>query len=747
MTLSVRALTALLGPLQKRWAACLIGFGLVTILAVLRIWDPYPVEALRLKGFDGLQRLASRTLPVGSEVDAASPVVIVDIDEESLDRVGQWPWPRTVIADLVAQLMGAGAPAIGFDVLFSEPDRMSPEALADRVAPHDTDLAQELRFLPSNDARLAQAFRRHGGVVVAQAVHPRKLPHDVGPVNVPSIATLGPPPDAHVVQAAGVIRPLPALADAAAGVGMISLWESPDNIVRRVPLVISAGGAFYPALSMEMLRVATAQTTYVIESANAGMEGLLVGRYRVPTDYSGQIWVHYRPSQPRQYVSAADVLEGHVPADRFRGKLVLVGTSATGLGDIKATPIDPAMPGVEVHAQALETVLTGQVLRRPGFADALELATVIGLGALVIALVPCAGAWTGLVFGGVVAAGVLAGTGYAFAQARLLLDPVYSLGAGFLTYTVMVFANYLGAEREKRFIRGAFTQYLTPALVDRLAREPDMLRLGGETRPATVLFSDIRGFTGIAEHFGDDAEGLTHLVNRVLTPLSDQVLENNGTIDKYIGDAIMAFWNAPLDDPRHADHACEAALGMVAALEALNGVLAGESDDGRAAFDLRAGIGINSGACLAGNLGTNKRFNYSVMGDTVNVAARLEALTRTYGVDIIVGEATASSLDQIYALVELDVIQVKGRQRPARIFALVGRESVAESRRFSEFQEAHERLLRALRDGKPETALQMIQELMQVATVYGLAETYALYHARVESSTETATPAIDMDRG
>ena len=715
-----------------RFAPWALGVALVLGFGLLRLWDPYPIEVLRLKGFDVAQRLDPRSLPIGPDGQSVSPIMIVDIDEESLDRIGQWPWPRTVMAELVDRLSAGGAVAIGFDVLFTEPDRMSPDELADRIAEYDADLAQQLRYLPGNDDRLAQAFRRHERTVIAQAAHARELAHDLGPVNVPSVARLGPDAAGSLVRAPGVIRPLPELADAAAGVGMISLWESPDNIVRRVPLVIKSGERVYPALSVEMLRVATGQQTYVLEGSAAGAEGVLVGRYRVPTDHSGQIWIHYRPRLAAQYVSAAEVLAGNFPAATFADKLVLVGTSATGLGDIKATPLNPALPGVDVHAQALETVLSGSVLRRPAVADTAEVLATLAIGLAIVVLVPLVGAWSALVTGAVLATVTLAVTGYAFFQQRTLFDPWLPLLTGFSAFTVMVFTSYLGSERDKRFIREAFTQYLAPTLVDRLASEPQLLQLGGETRPATVLFSDIRGFTGIAERFGDDARGLTQLVNRFLTPLSDRILVNHGTIDKYIGDAIMAFWNAPIDDPRHADHACQAALEMVQALSALNAEMAAETQADQMPVVLHAGIGINSGRCLAGNLGSDKRFNYSIMGDPVNVAARLESLTRTYGVDIIVGEATLSAVDGMFAFLELDHIQVKGRRQPARIFALLGGADRARDPAVVVFAERHTEMLRAIRKGDVAGARRQLDGLAGMADRYGLATAYAFYRKRIE---------------
>jgi adenylate cyclase len=732
---------------RLRLAPWALGVALVVGFGILRLWDPYPVKVLRLKGFDIAQQMDPRALPEGPDGAPTSPIVIVNIDEESLDRIGQWPWPRTVMADLVDRVAEGGAAAIGFDVLFTEPDRMSPDALADRIADYDGDLAQQLRYLPGNDDRLAQAFRRHAGVVVAQAIHHRNLQHDVGPVNEPSVAQLGSDVSHDLVSARGVIRPLPELADAAAGVGMISLWESPDNVVRRVPLMMRANDRVYPSLSLEMLRVATGQQTYVLEGSAAGVESVLIGRYRVPTDHSGQIWVHYRPKLATQYLSAADVLKGaRLPTDSFRNKLVLVGTSATGLGDIKATPLDPALPGVDIHAQVLETILSGTVLTRPAIADSIEVFATLAIGVSIVLLVPLVGAWTALVTGAILAAAVLAMTGYAFFQERLLFDPWMALMTGFSAFSVMVFASYLGAERDKRFIRGAFTQYLTPALVDRLASEPDLLQLGGETRPATVLFSDIRGFTGIAERYGDDARGLTTLVNRFLTPLSDRILANRGTIDKYIGDAIMAFWNAPIDDPKHADHACQAALEMVEALQALNAEMAGEAQPGQEPVVLKAGIGINSGRCLAGNLGSDKRFNYSVMGDPVNVAARLEALTRKYGVDIIVGEATLSAVEGEFALLELDHVQVKGRRQPARIFALLGGSALGRDPDFKAFEARHTAMLRTMRQADRVAARRQLDALAVAAEGYGLSLAYAFYATSLDE-TDAARPAQTYTSG
>jgi adenylate cyclase len=352
----------------------------------------------------------------------------------------------------------------------------------------------------------------------------------------------------------------------------------------------------------------------IIRTDAAGVRSVAVPGLELPTDGNGQLWVYFSPHEQARYVSAKDVLEGRVAADRVAQRLVLIGTSAIGLHDVKTTPVDPAMSGVEVHAQVLENALTGAILTYPNYAIGAELSATVVVGLAILALAPILGATTLFLLGGVVAALLVAASWYYFANWKILLDVTFPLMATFLIYLTLVFINYFREQLHRRRIRSAFGQYLAPALVEQLAHSPEKLALGGEERNMTIMFSDVRGFTTISEIYKDDPQGLTSLMNRFLTPLTHAITDHQGTIDKYIGDAIMAFWNAPLHDPSHELNACEAALDMLTRVDQLNLEREEEAkSNGHVFVPLRIGVGLNTGRCVVGNMGSDLRFNYSVL--------------------------------------------------------------------------------------------------------------------------------------
>ncbi len=700
---------------------------LLLLLAGVRVWDPFPVEVVRLKIFDLYQQAQPR-------VPGVRPVAIVDIDEESLSQIGQWPWPRTIVAKLVQQLLAMGAVGIGFDVVFPEPDRMSPAHYADSLPEASAALRRELGLLPSNDEVFARVLEV-SPVVLGQSGYFREVDRDQGPPREIPVMRLGPTPDHHFPRFTHLVRNIKTLEDAARGVAFFNLLPERDGIVRRVPLVIAVEGVVIPALPLELLRVlAGPQTPLLIRSDEAGISGIGAAGIEIPTDRSGQIWVNFAKDDAGLYLSAADVLEGRVGPERVKGRIVLIGTSAAGLFDIKATPLDRQLPGVAVHAQILETILTRSFLVRPHYALGAEVALLVMVGAFVIVIVPIFGAVAALLTGAGLAGGLVAFSWFLYSRSGLLIDVTYpSLGA-LAAFSVLVFANYFREEAQKRQVRSAFGQYLSPELVDQLAKDTSQLRLGGESKDMTLVFCDVRDFTTISEDYRDDPVGLTSLTNRLLTPLSDAILDQHGTIDKYMGDAVMAFWNAPLNDPEHALHACKAALAMRGALQDLNEVMAEEA--GREPQDvqgLRIGIGINSGTCVVGNLGTDKRFDYSVLGDSVNLASRLEGLSKTYGVDIVIGETTARQVEETMALLELDLVQVKGKQQAVRIFALIGEQDVKHEHGYERLSEMVGRFLAAYRSQDWAQASALLDDMAGPAKRYGLMPLVELYDRRIES--------------
>jgi adenylate cyclase len=706
---------------------------LLLALAALRVANPIPVQELRVRVFDLFQILHPREA-------TQRPVVIVDIDEKSLKSVGQWPWPRTRVADLIARLTQMGALVIAFDIVFAEADRLSPSVAADAFRDLDEATRTKLRALPSNDSVLADVLRKsrvvlgESGLPFAVA-QPAENPRPVG------LATMGGDPRRYLLNFPGLLRNVPVLEQAASGHGLFTIRAERDGIVRRVPVVMQAQGTVMPSLVLEMLRVVSGSNTVLIRSDDAGVQNAAVPGFVIPTDRNGQLWIHFAPHDKARYVSAADVLEGQVPADRVAQRLVLIGTSAVGLLDSKTTPIDPVMPGVEVHAQVLENVLTGSVLSAPNYTIGVELCAALLLGIAIIWLAPILNPLLLLGFGAAIVSITVGASWYFYVQHRLLFDFTYPLLSSALVYLTLVFSNYVSEQAQRRRIRSAFGQYLSPALVEQLAHSPEKLVLGGEEREMSILFSDVRGFTTISELYKEDPQGLTSLMNSFLTPLTNAIIDHKGTIDKYMGDAIMAFWNAPLNDTLHEYNACEAALEMLHRVDTLNQQREQQaSENGQRFIPIKVGVGINTGKCVVGNMGSDLRFNYSVLGDPVNLASRLEGQSKNYGVPIIIGSKTAAGLRDKFAVLELDCITVKGKTEPESVFTILGRADVAGSDRFGLLNASVKDMLDRFRRQDFAGASNSIIRCREIDNGFGLGYLFDLYAARIRTFEQNPPP-------
>jgi adenylate cyclase len=710
---------------------------LLVAFAALRVFDPPPVEELRIRTFDSFQLIEPR-------VKTARPVTIVDIDEKSIAKLGQWPWPRTQIADMIINLSKLGAAVIAFDIMFPEPDRLNPDIAANTIRYLDEVTRSRLRALPSNDQILADAMRRsrvvlgETGLAAVNPLFDKTLP-------MTGVATLGGEPQPFLFDFPGLLRNVPVLEEAAAGRGLFTIKTERDGIVRRVPMMMLAQGAMVPSLSFEILRVLTGTPTIIIKSEKAGIRSVAVRGLEVPTDRNGQVWVHFADQDPSIYLSAADVLDGNAPVNMVDRKLVLIGTSAVGLNDIKTTPVSRAMPGVEIHAQVLESALTGAGVSQPDYGISIEFATALVFGLLVIAFAPLFGPIT-LVGLGAVFATALAGTSwYFYTQHKLLIDFTYPLMSTTAIYLTLIFSSFVREQAQRRQIRSAFGQYLSPALIEQLAQSPEKLVLGGEEREMTIMFSDVRGFTSISESYKHDPQGLTKLMNRFLTPLTNAILARKGTIDKYMGDAIMAFWNAPLDDKEHEINACEAAVDMLERIDELNRQREQEAQEGGHVYiPLNVGVGLNTGVCVVGNMGSDLRFDYSVLGDSVNLASRLEGQSKEYGFPIIVGSKTALAVKEKFAILELDFIMVKGKKEPEVIYAIAGREHVAQSGRFQRLRNLTIEMLACYRSRDWEGALAAIERGRKTDEANSLALLYSLYEARIRGY-QTNPPPEDWN--
>jgi len=713
-----------------------IGLLLLFLFLAIRQWDPAPLQELRLRSFDLYQLMRPR-------VTAERPVTIVDIDEVSLRQYGQWPWARTRVADLINRLTAMGAAIIGFDVVFAEPDRLSPGLAADAFADLDDATRTKLRSLPSNDDVLAAAIRKSRVVLGQSGITAPIDQGDLSSIPRTTMAFRPPDPAPWVVAFPHLLVNVPVLEKAAAGRGLFSIEPERDGIVRRVPIVMEAGGLLMPALSLEVLRVGFGAQAIRVITNEAGIEEVqtIPPRFKLPTDSNGKLWVHFSKPEHDIYVSAKDVLEGKVAPELIAGKIVLIGTSAVGLLDIKTTPVARAMPGVEIHAQVIEAALTGALLSYPFYAKLVELLAAFLVCVGVVIFVPMIGALPLLILGAGLGAGLAAISWVLFQQQNILIDVTFPLMSSFGVYAALVFVNYVREQMDRQRIRSAFGQYLSPTLVEQLAQNPEKLVLGGEERTMTIMFSDVRGFTTISESFKDDPRGLTTLMNRLLTPMSNAIQARNGTIDKYMGDAIMAFWNAPLDDPDHEANACDAALDMLERLEALNTERKQEAEAADKPFmPIKIGIGINTGHVTVGNMGSDMRFQYTVLGDSVNLASRIEGQTKSYGVPILIGARTAEAVKDKFAIVEIDFITVKGKTEPEIVYTVLGRKELAQSNEFTSVQATVHQMLARYRARDWSGAIQAAQACRAGNGLFHLDGVADLYEERIQAFEQNPPP-------
>jgi adenylate cyclase len=665
------------------------------------------VEFLRLKTFDYYQQLKPREIPPPQ----GKPVTIIDLDENSLSEIGQWPWPRDVIARMVQNLMQMGANLVAFDVTFPEPDRMNPASIADNIKGLDEETKSKLRAIPSNDEIFARVIKK-SRVVLGQTGYWEKRDADAKapPPIKKSIALRGakgaPNLGLWLNAFPSLVRNVPVIEKYAAGHGIFTVIPERDGIIRRVSTVFKYGKDIYPALSVEMMRIAFNRRTIQLSYDAAGIKQIGIASRRqfppnglkLPTDANGRVWPYFSKSDKSKYISAKDVLNGTADPALIKGKLTIIGTSAAGLLDIRATPVDPVIPGVEIHVQLIETAMHNLFLSRPNYFIAAELSLILIGGLVIIILVPWVGAKWGMLAFMMVAGGAAATSWYLFAgidvsmiglklPGRMLFDAGYAIISILFMYMTLTYTSYAREEASRRQTRDAFSKYLSPDMVSRVAENPGELKLGGELRELTLLFCDVRGFTTISEQF--DAVGLTSLINKLLTPLTNVILSHQGTVDKYMGDCIMAFWNAPMDDDDHIHHGCISALEMLAEMGPLNDRLEAEAiEEGRKHIPLKVGLGLNTGECVVGNMGSDQRFDYSVLGDTVNLAARLEGQSKSYGMNIVLGSTTNAAVEDRMATIDLDFIQVKGKTEGTRIFGLMGDAELKSSPKFLELQKA-----------------------------------------------------------
>jgi adenylate cyclase len=701
------------------WRGLLIGIVVALAAVVFRGQDPGIVAAIRANGFDTLQRLYPRAR-------ADLPVRVVEIDEASLEKAGQWPWPRDRLARLVSRLADLGAAVVVFDVLFPEPDRLSPSRIAaDPAITAGLGVSARNEILasfPDNDRIFAAAIGQVP-VVLAFANAPgskRPVPERKAGFAVSGQPVAGAPP--RIAAVAGNIAELEA---AAAGIGAINIdLASEQGVARQIPLLWSDGENLYPSLALEALRVAQGASSIVVngsERIENAIESVRAGDIEIPVAENGLFALHYRKADPGEGISAWRLIgdgESGDLAEKIGGHIVFIGASAAGLLDIRTTALGESVPGVAIHAQAAEQILAGDFLARPEWAAGAEVVATLLLAFALIGLTMlsspamAAGATLAIILS--IAALAL----YAFRSLGLLLDATFPAAALLTVFLWTLAFRLLVVDRDRRMLRGAFGHYVAPDILAAIERDPKALNLGGEVREVSVMFADVRDFTRISEAL--PPEKLVALTNRLFGECSERIIAAGGTIDKYIGDAIMAFWNAPVATPDHQWRAARAALEVRDAVARLNqdaDIVAMLKPAGL--WPLRVGIGISSGPACVGNMGSAERFDYSVVGETVNVAARAETATKDLGADIVIAgpiDARTSGL----ALLDAGRVRIKGRSAPAPATVVAGDEQIAASPAFLSLHDTNRKLAEALSKGKRRQAERLARTAAAQATAANL---------------------------
>ena len=630
---------------------------LVLVLGV-RVADPTFVESVRLRYFDTL---------IIAKPPTENNIVTVDIDEAALDKYGQWPLPRVNYAEIIEDLYHRNAGLVVLNVLMAERDRTGG----------DRDLSAALKKYP---------------VVLVNVPSDR----DKNTPRNPGSAVLGPEWMENIVNYPGVIANVPVLENAAAGVGTVNTMPEVDGVNRRIPLIVASKDKLYPSLSMEVLRVAAGDSTFQVKLNEWGVEKMRVPKFGpIATDELGRIWVDW--SQKSQAYSITDL-----PKD-LGGAVVLVGPTAAGISNPLPTSIGAVYPHV-AQAAVLGTMFNNVTIQRPDYADGLEIIAILATGLLLLFLTR----WTyvGLASVIILVAGGIVGSQYAFTNFLFLFD-----ATAFAVCTVLVALHAYGIKfvsefLQKQQIKKQFGSYVNPTIVERLQKNPELIKLGGERKELSIVMTDLRGFTTLGESFGDDVEGLTQIMNDYMTALSIPVLANDGTLIKFIGDASLHVHGAPLDDPRHAYTAVKTAQQMIKAIEEFNvGLVA----SGKPPVGM--GAGVNTGETLIGNIGAKSKFGYDVLGDSVSTAARLEGQTKSYGVLLIIGPNTNEIVkDEIFTL-ELDNIAVKGKTIGLNIFTPLHTEGV-DMAAYQASRLNHNVMLKAYRQQRFDAAIKAAKELM-----------------------------------
>ena len=625
------------------------------VMLGVRIDNGDTVKTIRYKTWDYFQQVHPRQI-------ISDSVTVVNISESDLKKYGQWPWPRHIMAMLHAKLGDAGAIIINYNILFAEPDRLSGKQYLNSM-PMPNDIRDQLaQVLLDTDGVFSMIIKESGNTVLMMSVkneHDNILPRTTQIIEKGNVKP-------WIFEYEGVVPPLPKLTVGTAGIGVNVTSPEPDAIVRKLPILIKVKNKLYPSMLLENVRMLYDSNRIKIIAKEHGIDEVLVKKNAgIPVNHFAEMYINY--ASPTSYVemTADEVLQDSFNENKVKGRVVIVGLDAAGLSVLKYTP-HGLMTDQSVTAQAMDTILTGEFLYRIPNADFLEILFVGVLGLLLILVIPRVSVLFSVPLLLFVTGGISYASFVAYTNKGFLIDPSFAVLFVFAIWSHSTFNNFAVQSRLRKQIKKQFEHYLDPGMVKKLQKDPSLLKLGGETRTMTFLFSDIRGFTPISEKYKGNPEGLTKLINRFLTRMTDVIIKNGGTIDKFMGDCIMAFWNAPLENKKHRELAVKTALQMQSELEMLNKDLENEGLP-----KINIGIGINTGEALVGNMGSEQRFDYSVIGDAVNLASRLESSSKTLGKTLVIGEETKNSVEKTFNFKYIDSITVKGKTEKIKVYTIL----------------------------------------------------------------------------
>jgi adenylate cyclase len=711
----------------------------VIALVLLLFASRMPIlDLIELKTYD--LRVLSR-----DPVSPSPAVVLAVIDEKSLEREGRWPWPRSKIAALVDRLSRDGAKVIGFDIAFVEPEENSVLPFIEQLAremdakaalnPTLVGVLEERRKHADNDLALANALKNaSAAVVLGYFFHESEasLGYRIAPGEIarrierlgnskyplilyemrdtstaPFIDAYAPEPNLDIINRA------------APSSGYFSLRPDPDGMLRWMPLAIRGGDDVFPPLAILSAWHYFGKPRLAVKVGVHGMRGVQIGERFVPTDENGRLLINYLgPAKTFPHFPATDILRGELPAGTFKDKIVLIGATAVGTYDLKSTPVDAVFPGLEIHATVIDNILTGDYLARPEWSKIYDILAMVALAALIGVVLPRIGVLKGLGFAAALFVAYIVTVYALFAHARVWLNLVYPLLALSISYAALGVYYYVTGQRERWKIKETFKQYLTPAVMETMLKDPQRLHLGGEEKILTVLFCDLEGFTSYCERFtpGELVNTLSDYYDR----MTEQVFAAQGTLMEYTGDELMALFGAPVEQADHARRACAAALGMRDRRRALAEEWA---PTGRP--PLRARTGISTGVMLVGNLGSRYRFKYGVLGDAVNLGSRLEGLNKTYRTEILVSENTAELLEGAFRLREVDTVRAKGKKQAVRVYELLAATGAPLPDQDQQLAEIYAAGLQAYREQRWDAALELFGRCLALRAGDGPAQTMA----------------------